>query len=155
MGRNPKRTLVRALILMVASGVIFGFVLLPIRIRGDSMLPAYHDGGINFVNRLAYSFGQPKRGDVVAIKTSGIHIMYLKRIIGLPGETFAILKGVVLINGQPLDEPYVKNRKGWELSPQKLLAGHYLVIGDNRGMDQQLHEFGVIRAAKIVGKVLW
>ena len=52
------------------------------------MLPTYRDHGVNFVNRLAYVFHEPRRGDVVAIRTlAGEHVMYMKRIVGLPGET--------------------------------------------------------------------
>src|ERR1051326_9386456 len=75
IGRNPERTLIRLVLLVAASFVIFGFVLLPIRVEGPSMLPTYKDHRINFVNRLAYIFHEPKRGDVVAIRPSGIHIM--------------------------------------------------------------------------------
>src|SRR5437879_2651827 len=110
-GRRPRRTLVRLVVLVGASALIFGFVLVPVRITGISMEPTYHDRRINFVNRLAYVWSKPKRGDVVAIKTTGLHIMYLKRIVALPGETISIKKGIVMINGQPLNEPYVKKRE--------------------------------------------
>jgi len=146
---------VRVVVVVVGSVVVFGFVLLPIRIRGNSMHPAYRDGGINFVNRLAYVWSQPRRGDVVAIKTSGVHIMYLKRVIGLPGETIAIANGIVLIDDQPLNEPYVKARGDWEVPAQKLSVDQYFVSGDNRGLDQRSHAFGEVRAGPIAGKVLW
>ena len=81
--------------------------------------------------------------------------MLLKRIIALPGETVAITDGVVFINGQPLDEPYVKKRDAWQLKPVKLADDELFLIGDNRGMDQRFHEFGRTEAKRIVGKVLW
>lgn len=155
IGRHPKRTVIRTVVLVAACLLIFTQVLLPIKIDGDSMHPAYRDGGINFVNRMAYVWGKPKRGDVVAIKTSGLRILYLKRVVGLPGETFAITNGIVLINDKPLDEPYVKSRAAWEIPPEPLAEDEYLVIGDNRGMDPRLHAFGVVKAAKIAGRVLW
>lgn len=154
-GRNPRRTLIRAAVLAGVCFVVFKFLLLPIRIHGISMEPAYRDGGINLVNRLSYLWRKPKRGDVVAVKTSGLHIMYLKRVIALPGESVAIEKGVVVIDGKPLAEPYVKRREPWELAPVKLEPDHYLVIGDNRGMDQRLHWFDAIPLNKIAGKVFW
>src|SRR4029077_2006479 len=76
VGRNPRFTLVRIVILVI---VVFGvrqFVLLPIQVKGPGMLPTYQDRGINFVNRLAYRWSEPKRFDVVAIRTSGTSIMY-------------------------------------------------------------------------------
>ena len=141
--------------LVVVCSVVFKFVLLPVRISGGSMEPAYRSGGVNAINRLAYAFGKPQRGDVVGIRFSGVHIQLFKRIIGLPGEIVAITNGVVFINGQPLDEPYVKAREAWQVSSVKLADDEYFLIGDNRGMDQRYHEFGRTEAKRIVGKVLW
>jgi signal peptidase I len=164
LGRNWRRTLVRASWLIgfaLVVLVVFKFLLLPVRVAGVSMEPTYRDCGINFINRLAYVFGKPQRGDVVAVRysrphgLSGPHVMLLKRIIGLPGETVAITNGVVFINGQPLDEPYVKKRDAWQLPPVKMADDEYFLIGDNRGMDQRYHEFGETGAERIVGKLLW
>jgi signal peptidase I len=154
VGRNPKRTLIRAVVLAAAMLALFKFVLLPVRIRGSSMEPAYRDASIHVVNRLAYVFGQPQRGDTVAVRTSGEHIMYLKRIVGLPGETVTIENGVVHINGRPLDEPYVAYRDPWDVAPRTLKLDEYFVIGDNRGMDQRGHIFGRAERERLVGKVL-
>ena len=86
---------------MAVSFVVFKFVLLPIRVEGGSMLPTYQDRSVNFVNRLAYLFHEPRRGDVVAIGLlAGEHVMYMKRVVGLPGETVAFHKGHLYINGQ-------------------------------------------------------
>lgn len=155
IGRNPRRTMVRAAGLLVFSYIVFRHVLLPVRVVGRSMEPSYRDGSINAVNRLAYVFRKPRRGDVVGVRFSDFHIQYLKRIVGLPGETVAITNGIVYINGQPLDEPYVKDRDSWELAPVLLPDDNYFVIGDNRGMDQRLHDFGMTESARIVGKALW
>lgn len=155
IGRNPKRTLVRAAITAGVAFVVFKYCLIPVRIAGESMTPSYRDGGVNCINRLAYLWRAPRRGDVVGVRTSGIHNMFFKRIIGRPGETVAITKGVVLINGQALAEPYVKERELWELPPRHLQADEYFLIGDNRGMTQERHTFGVAEAKRIVGKVLW
>ena len=110
IGRNPKVTLVRVAVLIVTCFVVFRFILLPARIEGISMLPTYKDRSVNFVNRLAYRWHEPRRGDVVGIRLAGPHVMYMKRIIGLPGETVAFVDGRVLINGEVLDEPYEKIR---------------------------------------------
>lgn len=156
IGRNPKRTIFRALILAAIAAFVFGYVLVPVRISGISMEPTYHDHGINLVNRLAYLFREPRRGDVVAVGTAGgRHIMYCKRIIALPGETIAIRRGTVFINDQRLDEPYVKSRDAWEVPPVKLGSDEVFVIGDNRGMDQNLHVFGNVERRKIIGPMLW
>ena len=161
LGRNPKWTATRAVVLATTCFVVFKFVLLPVRISGGSMEPTYHNGGVNAINRLAYVWSKPKRGDVVGVRYSrphgfsSPHVMLLKRIIGLPGETVAITDGMVLINDLPLDEPYVKNCEAWQLKPVKLADDEYFLIGDNRGMDQRYHEFGRTEFKHIVGKVLW
>jgi len=77
IGRNPKVTLARAAVLAVLCIVVFKFILLHIRVEGISMLPAYQDGSAHYVNRLAYLWHEPRRGDVVSIRLAGVHLMYL------------------------------------------------------------------------------
>ena len=71
IGRRPKFTLVRIVVLGVGVFIVFGFILLPVRIDGPSMLPTYRTGGVNLVNRCAYLRQAPRRGDVVTIRISG------------------------------------------------------------------------------------
>lgn len=154
IGRNPKRTLVRIVVLVVVSLVLFKFVLQPIRVHGGSMLPSYREGGIHFVNRLAYLFHKPRRGDVVAIRMlAGEHVMYMKRIVGLPGETVAFRQGRLYVNGRRLEEPYVKSACYWEHGPEQVGADEYYVVGDNRDMPWGDHEKGRPTRDRIVGKV--
>ena len=154
IGRRPRNTFVRIVVLVVACVIVFGFVLLPIRIEGVSMQPTYHDQQINFVNRLAYIRHEPRRGDVVSIMLAGHSIMYMKRIVGLPGETIAFSQGKLLINGEILIEPYVKNHCDWEIAPVTLGTNQFYVVGDNRDMPEKNHEKGVAERWRIVGKVL-
>jgi signal peptidase I len=155
IGRNPKRTLVRIVVLVVVSFFLFRFVLVPIRVEGGSMLPTYRENGVNFVNRLAYLFHEPRRGDVVAIRLlAGAHVMYMKRIVGLPGESVAFHNGLLYINGQPVDEPYVRLSGNWEREPEPIGPDHYYVVGDNRAMPWQDHTQGRAARALIVGKLL-
>jgi signal peptidase I len=159
IGRNPKRTFIRIVVLVATCFIVKEFVLLPIRIKGPSMLPTYRDGGINFVNRLAYVWSEPKRGDVVGIRLSNASfwppsVMFMKRIVGLPGETLEFHQGHLLINGQILEEPYVKFRWDWETAPVTLESNQYYVVGDNRSMPEVLHEEGRPRRDRIVGRIL-
>jgi signal peptidase I len=154
IGRRPERTLVRIVVLVVTCLVVFRFVFLPIRVEGASMAPTYKDRRVNFVNRLAYLFHEPQRGDVVAIKLSGISVMYMKRIIGLPGDTVAFHDGRAYINGQLLAEPYVKFPSSWEQEAKRLGPMEYYFVGDNRSMPQADHTQGKADRERIVGKVL-
>jgi signal peptidase I len=155
IGRNPRRTLLRAGILAVTCFVGFRFILLPVRVEGLSMWPTYRGRGVNFVNRLSYRWREPRRGDVVCLRlTAGWHIMYLKRIVGMPGETVEFRQGRVLINSNALEEPYVRLPCHWNKPPQRLRAGEYFVVGDNRNMPASDHEHGVVARHLIMGKPL-
>lgn len=157
-GRSPRLTLIRIVVLVVACFVLFHLILLPVRVSGISMEPTYHNGSVNLINRLAYTWHEPRRGDVVSVRFTGFHDMLFKRIIGLPGETIAFQDGAVLINGQPLDEPYEQqpNQKPghWTLPPRKLGPDEYYVVGDNRSMPSSWHTFGSVERVHIVGKAL-
>jgi len=154
IGKRPQRTLLRIVLLVAVCTVLFRYVLLPIRVDGASMLPTYQNDAVNFVNRLAYVFHPPQRGDVVAIRLAGDHLMYMKRIVGLPGETVAWHEGRVYINGRLLDEPYVKKPCDWEHAPEQVGPDEYFVVGDNRSMDYDRHTKGRPNRNRIVGKVL-
>ena len=178
IGRRPRFTLVRIVVLAVVAFMVFGFILLPVRIAGPSMLPTYRTGGVNVVNRFAYLRHEPRRGDIVTIRISGteysagelftdlkhLHLefgrlfrpsmMYMKRVVGLPGETIEFSGGKLLVDGQPLNEPYLRFSCRWDLPPKKLGANQYFVVGDNRAMRWEDHTFGAAERERIVGKVM-
>jgi signal peptidase I len=154
-GQNPRRTAIRVLVLAAVSFVTFKWVFIPIRTQGSSMLPTYGPGELNLVNRLAYQSGPPSRGDVVAIQMAGPHVLYVKRVIGLPGERVSVREGLVQINGTALTEPYVRNRRPWDVPEVTLRPREYFVIGDNRGMSAGEHDFGRVELDRILGKVLF
>ncbi len=160
IGRRPRATLARILVLVVVCFITFRFVLLPVRIEGISMLPTFHDGQIHLVNRLAFLFHEPQRGNIVAIRFSRPGTlsvpseMLMKRIIGLPGETVTFHAGRACINGKPLDEPYVKLPCDWEHGPIVCGPDQYYVVGDNRSMPFELHMQGRAGRDRIVGQPL-
>ena len=163
-GRNLKVTLLRMVIWAVLVVVGFKLSLVHVRVDGISMLPTCPDRSVYWVNRLAYIWHGPQRGDVVAIRfvpaDNSIsrlelpHIMLLKRIIGLPGDTVAFKDGRVLINGEILDEPYEEDGNGcdWNCAPVTVGPGQYYVVGDNRSMPPQDHTHGIYERNRIVGK---
>ena len=169
IGRNPKATLVRVAFLIVTCFVVFRFILLHIQVEGISMLPTYPDQSKHYVNRFAYLWHEPQRGDVVGIRFStnapiGIHqaanwlkpphTMLLKRIVGLPGETVAFVNDRVVINGEVLEEPYEKGACDWNLPPKELGPNEYFVVGDNRSMSWADHTFGRALRSQIIGKAI-
>ena len=145
----------RVLVLAAISVTLFTWVLIPIRTEGSSMLPTYQPDRLHFVYRLAYGAGGPARGDVVAIQMAGPHVLYVKRIVGLPGERVAIAGGQVLINGAALPEPYVVHRRPWDVEEVTLGPREYFVIGDNRGMSVGQHDFGRAQVDRILGRIVF
>jgi signal peptidase I len=154
-GSRPRRTAVRVLVLAAVSIITFGWVLIPIRTQGISMLPTYQSDSIKFVFRYAYAFSGPRRGDIIAIRLAGPRVVYVKRLVGLPGERVSIVDGQVHINGVPLLEPYVRHRRAWALEEVTVGPREYFVIGDNRGMNAADHDFGRVDRDRIVGKVVF
>jgi signal peptidase I len=156
IGRNPKRTAMRATVLAICCFLffkffVFKFIVLPVRIEGYSMYPTYRDWGINFVNRLAYHHSLPQRGDVVGIRMAGPSVMLMKRIVGLPGETVAFSHDHLFVNGKVMPEPYLKDHSPAPfMSPVTLGPREYYVIGDNRTNS----DAGRIDRGRIVGKVI-
>jgi signal peptidase I len=156
IGRNPKRTIIRVVILVVVCTILFKFVLLPIRVDGPSMSPTYRENSVNFINRLAYLKKEPKRGDVIAIRYTGTSMMLMKRIVALPGETIEFVDGRILIDGRFLDEPYLNNECDWNVKPEhcKMRDDEFYVVGDNRSMPFENHYQGAAKRARILGRAM-
>ena len=150
--RPTPRFLLRAALLAAAVAILCSTVLLPVRLEGRSMEPAYTAPGFTFVR--AWS-RDPARGDVVALRWEGRRKMLLKRVLAFEGETVAFSNGVCLVDGAPLDEPYVAFNAGWNLPPRTVEPGCLYVMGDNRGVPPETHVGGQIARRRVVGKPLW
>ena len=152
----------RVVVWAVLAVVGFKLSVVHVQVDGISMMPNWPDKSVHWVNRLAYLRREPQRGDVVAIRfvpADGTinqleppHVMLLKRIIGLPGETVAFVNGQALINGEVLDEPYEKDGCDWNCAPVTLGSDEYYVVGDNRAMPPEYHTHGKCERNRIVGK---
>jgi signal peptidase I len=110
-GANPRRTAVRAAAI-VAAYIVFGYMLLPVRGVGISMQPTIESGELIFVNLLSYRFREPQRGDIVAIRLAGRSVVYVKRLVALPGDRVAFAGGVLSINDEVVEEPSCIDRPG-------------------------------------------
>jgi signal peptidase I len=155
VGTHPRRTAGRVAALVLGASVTFGVVLLPVRLSGISMQPTYDSGELNFANRWAYVWNEPARGDVIAIRLAGRRAVYVKRIVGLPGERIEIASGVVKVDGRPLEEQTVVYRAPWTMLPVSLGPDEYFVIGDHRAMKMENHDFGRVGRGRVVGKLLF
>ena len=98
----------------------------------------------------------PQRGDVIIFKVPGSESeTYVKRVIGLPGETVQITNGIVHINGLALDEPYVNGTPYGSNAAVTVPSGSYFVMGDNRNNSDDSRRFGSVASDHIIGKVLF
>ena len=125
-------------------------------VRGDSMLPNFAKGDVVLVDRGAFKDAGPARRDVVAVRDpGGSGMLYLKRIIGLPGERVALSDGLLYIDDQQTSEPYLgglPSSLGLSTTNWLLGEGEYVVLGDSRSHSTDSRNFGPIRADQIVGK---
>ncbi|MBE0408979.1 MAG: signal peptidase I [Anaerolineales bacterium] len=152
-----RRALLDVLETLIIAVVLFvGINAVSARIRVDSfsMEPTLQKGNFVIVNKLAYQFGSPQRGDIVVFRYPPNPIeQYIKRIIGLPGEIVRINAGQVQINGEILTEPYLLDstvRGGeWQVP-----ADSYFVLGDNRNNSSDSRVWGMVPADKLIGKAL-
>src|SRR6185369_2119918 len=125
-----RSVLCAGLVIALLGFTVLRWVWFPVRVSGDSMMPNYDDGQPTYINRLAYWSAKPRRGDVVAIRVG--HDLYLKRVVGLPGEKLEFRRDIVVVNGRPLAEPYPVRPLLWRLAPVQLGRDDYFVMGDNR-----------------------
>ncbi len=131
----------------------------PFVVSGASMYPTFENGQYLIVNEITYRFGSPKRFDPVIFKyPKDESIYFIKRVIGLPGETVTISGNQVLIKndthpeGFVLDEPYVKNESRTEEKLTiKLKSDQYFVMGDNRPASSDSRVWGPVPEKDIVG----
>lgn len=151
-----RRFVIRLALVAAGAWLLFSQLLLPLRIRGASMEPAYHDGGVNFCFRWRYALQSPRRFDVVAVRLAGTRVMLLKRVLALPGETVAFHQGRLLVDGRPVAEPQTVRTGGeWELPPRRVAPGRLFVAGDNRSMPIDQHVLGEADLDRIAGAPVW
>ncbi len=115
--------------------VIRTFIFEPVRVDGESMADTLQNGEVMFVTKTEYLFNDPERGDVVICNYPGRTETFVKRVIGLPGDTLEIQNNVVYINGEAYDEPYLtedRNDNGFSMASVTLSEDEYFVMGDNR-----------------------
>jgi signal peptidase I len=152
---------------------IKAWVVNPYRIPSSSMEPTLHcarpDTGCEarfsdrvLACRFCYRLWSPKRDDIVVFHTPpladvrcGAGGTFVKRLIGLPGETWEERAGYVYINGKRLNEPYVKpdRRDARTISPIKIKPGNYFMMGDNRSSSCDSRAWGTVPRANLIGKV--
>lgn len=147
--------LIRASLVALFAYLFFGHICTPLLIRGQSMEPTYLNGRFNFCWRLCYIFSGPKRYDVVAIRFAGEKVMLLKRVVAVEGERVEFRHGKLLVDGNEIDEPYIRYPCHWNLPVRQVKKDCVYVVGDNRNIPIENHFFGQAPLKRIVGVPLW
>ena len=146
------REIVETVLLTVAIFLLVNAATGRFRIEGASMEPNLHDNEYVLIDKVSYRLHAPERGDVIVFERQGNERDYIKRIIGLPGDTVQIAGGQVLVNGVALDEPYLNQVIHTDLPARQVEEGRYFVMGDNRNNSSDSRSFGSIAVNDIVGR---
>jgi signal peptidase I len=152
-------------IAVILAAAIRYFLFAPIVVDGLSMMPTLHDQNRMIVNKLSYNIGEPERFDIVVFHAPE-QKDYIKRVIGLPGEHIEYKNDTLYINGEPIEENYLKGAKGeiidapltfdFELEElwgvKTVPEGHLFVMGDNRRFSKDSRSIGFVSMEEVIGK---
>lgn len=157
-------------------GILMDWVRLPVRflavgmvayvfafnlsvVRGSSMAPGIHDGDRILIDQFSYLFSDVDRGDIVVLQYPlDPSLDYIKRVVGLPGDQVLMTRGQLWINGERVEEAYLREVDPYTRIQTEVAPGHYFVLGDNRLHSSDSREFGQVHEDLVRGKVnlrLW
>jgi len=142
--------------------VIRALVAEPRYIPSDSMVPTLHVGDRVVVEKISYHLQPPKTGDIVVfappeqLQEQGFSQdqAFIKRIIGLPGQTVAVKKGLVYLNDKPLVEKYIAEPPEYQWGPYRVPENEYFVMGDNRNNSNDSSRWGFLPKQNIIGRAV-
>jgi len=150
---------IKTIVISILVALLITAFVKPTMVQGFSMEPTLSENDLLIINRFLYNRGEPKRGDIVVFESNqldddGNQKLYIKRVVGLPGEEIEISDGKVYINKQILSEEYTAEDYTHGDIHETIPRRKLFVIGDNRGnsMDSRNPEIGLIDYEAIVGK---
>lgn len=142
-------------IAVVVCVLLITYVVQAFKVQGTSMSPELLDGERILVNKFLYRFADIERGDVVVFwYPEDPNLSFIKRVVGLPGETVEIRDGDVYVDGVLIDEPYVvvNNADRRSFASLEIRPGHYFVLGDNRRGSNDSRSWGLVPERYVYGK---
>lgn len=151
-----RRTKILVVLLCIAAGLFLltRFVVKPHVVFGESMAPTLRTWDVCFMAR-SYRY-EARRDEVVMFRTADDPpLYYIKRVVALPGETIAVERGVVILNGKPMAEPYSTANSLWDMPPTVVPAGRVFVIGDNRAEEGGATWHGLVATRLVTGRLVW
>jgi signal peptidase I len=144
-----------ALQLAVLAALIAAFFVRLPQVSGLSMEPHIRSGEYVVINTFAYRIGVPRRDDIVAFRHDGdTRAVFIKRVIGLPGDHIRIDRGQVYVNGTKLDEPYVQHADGRSFGDFAVPVASVYVLGDNRAQSEDSRFFGAVADERLIGRAI-
>lgn len=153
------RVWIRDIVISVAiAAIVIVFLYQPVKVEGTSMMPWLRDQERIFVNKFVYRFEDIRRGDVVVFRFPlDPSKSYIKRVAGLPGDEVEIIRGELHVNGEQVDEPYLREeyRDASTYSRTQVPDGHYYVLGDHRNTSNDSRTWGTVPRDYIVGKAVF
>jgi len=148
-----------ALIAFVIVAPIRYFLFQPFIVKGESMIPSFQNGDYLIVDEISYRFSEPQRGDVIVFNwPKDKSQRFIKRVIGLPGETVKVSGGAVQVTGTDgkdvtLDEKYLpKDLKTYGDVTTTIGQNEFFVLGDNRDYSYDSRSWGIVPKSDIIGK---
>jgi signal peptidase I len=156
--RSIKRWLREFVEIVVIAGALFLAVNTAsarVRVESISMEPNLYEGQFVVVNRLAYRWADPERGDIIVFYfPNNPAKRYIKRVIGVSGDQVSASNGSVFVNGIPLDEPYLASRPNYE-GEWAVGPGELFVLGDNRNNSNDSKNWGMLELDAVIGKAIF
>lgn len=146
------KTIIAAVIIAIIANT---FIIVNAKVPTGSMENTIMSNDRIIAFRFSYKFSEPERGDIIVFKyPDDENILYVKRIIGLPGESLMMMDGEVYIDGEALEEPYLKEDAYGTYGPYVIPDGHYFMMGDNRNLswDSRFWENTFVPEENILGK---
>lgn len=143
---------------LILAGIVIVFLYQPVKVEGTSMMPRLVDQERIFINKFVYQLEPISRGDVVVFRYPFDPAKsYIKRVVGLPGETVRLVNGTVFINGRKLEEGYVgeEYRDRQSHAPLVIPPDQYYVLGDRRNSSNDSRVWGPVPQQYIYGKAVF
>jgi signal peptidase I len=149
------REIVETIALTLLIFLAIHFTIQNYQISGPSMQNTLHNGQFVLVNKVAYLFHAPERGDVIVFhEPDQPDRDLIKRVIGLPGDTITLDGTNVWVNGVELNEPYITQKYNPGAETRVIPPNEYFVMGDNRPVSEDSRYFGFVPKDNIVGKAI-
>ena len=152
------------IVAFIIVGAVYIFLGRPFTVSGASMYPTLHNGDRMILSKI----GDINRFDVVVLKAPDENVEYIKRVIGMPGDTLELKQGVLYINGKKIEQPFINTEALQKQTvfiddftlqsltgKTKIPEGKYFVMGDNRGVSRDSRMIGLIDRKAIEGKAVF